>query len=146
MTRPYIAPFGFIDRLTDDGAIFTLSNPDDSVNLRSNTPVTVWRYSPEQLALAKIRGLISAIGYVTATFKTVESVIDDRWPQGEEILHEKTPVYLALENSFEPDPNRMLTQDQVDNMQSIIPKYRILKSGDPQNEAHSHDASESESL
>ena len=68
MAKLYIAPFGFIKRITEDGATFTLTNPEDSLDLRYNTPVTVWRYSPEQLALAKIRGLISAVGYVAATF------------------------------------------------------------------------------
>ena len=62
MARPYIAPLGFIESLTEDGATFTLSNHQDSAVLQSNTPVTVWRYSPEQLALAKIRGIIGAVG------------------------------------------------------------------------------------
>ena len=138
MARPYITPLGFIERLTEDGATFTLSNPEDSLTLQSNTPVTVWRYSPEQLALAKIRGLINAVGYVTATFRTVESWIDPKWPEDDEVLRERTPVYLALEGTFEPDPSRMLTQDQVDRMQSIVSKYRSLKSGDPRNKAESH--------
>ena len=48
MTKPYIPPIGFITQTTDDGAAFTLSNAEDSVNLSRGTPVTVWRYSPEQ--------------------------------------------------------------------------------------------------
>ena len=141
MARPYIAPLGFIECLTEDGATFTLSTPKDSLILQSNTPVTVWRYSPEQLALAKIRGVISAVGYVTATFRIVESAIDPRWPE-EEILREKTPVYLALEGTFEPDPGRMLTREHANAIQSISPKYRKLRSGDPRNEAESHRADE----
>ena len=82
MAKLYIAPLGFIERLIEDGATFTLTNPKDSLELRYNTPVTVWRYSPEQLALAKIRGLISAVGYVTATFRTVESLIDPSLRRG----------------------------------------------------------------
>ena len=139
MTTPYIMPLGFIDRTTGEGTIFLLTNPEDSLGLKLGAPVTVWRYSPEQLALAKIRGLITAVRYVTATFRTVESVIDARWPEEEEILREKTPIYLALEDSFEPDPRRMLTQEQADRIQSTVHKYRKLRSGDPQNEADSHD-------
>ena len=142
MVRPYIAPLGFIKQLTDDGATFTLSNPEDSLNLLPNTPISVWRYSAEQLALAKIRGVVSTVGYVTAAFKAIESHIDPRWPEDEEILREKTPVYLALEDSFEPDPGRMLTQEQVNAMQSITRKYRKLRSGDPGSEAESHGADE----
>ena len=76
MTRPYIVLFGFTKRVTEDGAVFTLSNAQESANLRPNTPIVVWRYSPEHLALAKIQGLISAVGYATATFKVVKSAID----------------------------------------------------------------------
>ena len=146
MATPYIMPLGFIDRTTDDGTIFLLANPQDSLRLNLNVPVTVWRYSSEQLALAKIRGLISAVRYVTATFRTVESVIDARWPEEEKILREKTPIYLALEDSFEPDSRRMLTQEQVDRMHSIVPEYRKLRSGDSQNEANSHGVDEAQSL
>ena len=146
MTTPYIMPLGFIDRTTGEGTIFLLTNPEDSLELKLGAPVTVWRYSPEQLALAKIRGLITAVRYVTAIFRTVESVIDPRWPEEEEILREKTPVYLALEDRFEPDPRRMLTQEQVDRIHSIVPQYRKLRSGDPQNEADSRDVDEAKSL
>ena len=142
MARPYIAPLGFIESFTEDGATFTLSNPQDSLILQSNTPVTVWRYSPEQLALTKIRGLISAVGYVTATFNTVESLIDPRWPEDEEVLRERAPVYLALECTFEPDPRRMLTREQSDTIQTNSLRYRKLRSGDPRNEAESHGADE----
>ena len=141
MAKPYINPIGFIDRTTDNRTIFLLNNPEDSRGLKLDAPVTVWRYSPDQLALAKIRGVISAVGYVTATFRIVESAIDPRWPE-EEILREKTPVYLALEGTFEPDPGRMLTREHANAIQSISPKYRKLRSGDPRNEAESHGTDE----
>ena len=142
MARPYIMPLGFIDRTTDNGTVFVLNNPGDSAELKPGTPVTVWRYSPDQLALAKIRGLISNIGYVTARFRTVESIMDDRWPEKEEILRKRTPVYLALEDSFEPDPGRMLTQEQADRMERITQSYRILRSGRAQSQDRAHGVEE----
>ena len=45
---------------------------------KAGYPAAIWRYSPEQLALAKIRGLMSAIGYVTVNLGTVESARDAR--------------------------------------------------------------------
>ena len=104
MARPYIAPLGFIESITEDGATFTLSNPQDSATLKSNTPVTVWRYSPEQLALAKIRGIISAVGYVTATFNTVESLIDP--PAGQAVRHVVIVAGKSLDyrTMREPEP------------------------------------------
>ena len=78
MAKPYINPIGFIDRTTDNRTIFLLNNPEDSLELKLDAPVTVWRYSPDQLALAKIRGVLSAVGYVTATLQN--SRIPDRSP------------------------------------------------------------------
>ena len=144
MAKRYIAPLGFIRQTTDDGAIFTLAEARDSENLGNNTTVTVWRYSPEQLALAKIRGLITAVGYVTATFRTVESKIDVRWPEEEQILRERTPVYLAIEDTFEPNPRRMLTQQQADRMRNFGQDYRRLRSGNPQGNAQGHVTDEEE--
>ena len=91
------------------------------------------------MALAKVRGLISAVGYVTATFSTVEYRMDTRWPENEELLSEKTPVYLALENSFEPDPGRMLTQEQADTMQGLALEYRKLTGREPEDGGDAHD-------
>ena len=142
MATPYIAPFGFITQTTQDGAIFILSNAQDSANLSPGTPVTVWRYSPEHLALAKIRGLITAVGYVTATFRTVESTIDPRWPEEEQILRDKTSVYLALEGTFEPHPGRMLTQEKANRLRSFGQQYRNLRGGHRQGEARDHGVDE----
>ena len=80
MAAPYIMPLGFIDRPTEDGAIIMLTNPEESITIKLATPVTLWRYNQARLAVAKIRGEISDVGYVTATFVTVEARIDTRWP------------------------------------------------------------------
>ena len=41
MGAPYIMPTGLIDRPTETGATFTLTNPEDSFSIRSDTPVAV---------------------------------------------------------------------------------------------------------
>ena len=101
MAQPYINPLGFIDRPTQDGAIIILTNPEESLSLRPDTPITVWRYSPEHLALGKLRGRITTIGYTTATFVTDETEKDPRWPD-ENLVRAAAPVFLALEGTFEP--------------------------------------------
>ena len=69
MAIPHIMPLGFIHRRTEAGAIIMLADPLDSRDLRLETPVTLWRYSPGRLAAAKVRGTVSRVGYVTATFE-----------------------------------------------------------------------------
>ena len=116
---PYINPLGFIDQRTRRGVRFLLTNPADSLTLKVGIPVTISQPSNDGLALAKIRGELVAVGYVTATFTIAETLLDERWPQNEETIREKTPVYLAKENSFEPDPSRMLTAEQVERLRTF---------------------------
>ncbi len=123
MPTPYIMPLGFIDRPTETGATFILTNPEDSLSLKPDTPITVWRYSPEQLALGRLRGRISAVGYTTATFTTVEYHNDPRWPEDLPIIRAAAPVFLALEESFDPDPERKLTPDQAEAMRRLALRY-----------------------
>ena len=120
---PYINPLGFIDKRTPKGVRFLLTNPDDSQTLRVDTAVTVSQTSNDGLAIARMRGEIIAVGYVTATFTIAETLLDADWPQNEETIREKTPVYLAKENSFEPDPSRMLTTEQVEKLRHLSHQY-----------------------
>ncbi len=126
MATPYIMPLGFVDRPTDTGATFILTNPEDSLCLNTNTPITVWRYSPEHLAIGRLRGHVKAIGYTTAAFTTVEHSNDPRWPEDLPIVRPAAPVFLALEGSFEPDPERKLTPDQAEAMRRLALRYADL--------------------
>ena len=123
MAKPYIMPLGFIHRKTEAGTVFLLTSPGESKNLRSDTPVTVWTYSPDHLALGKVRGLITAVGYTTATFAAVETSLDSRWPGDQDVLRPKAPVFLALNESFDPDLSRMLTQEQANRMEAYARLY-----------------------
>ena len=128
MTVPYIMPIGFIDRPTGTGATFILTNPEDSLDLLPGAPVTVWRYSPELLAMAKLRGAVSTVGHTTATatFTTIETRTDPRWAGDLPIIRPAAPVFLALEDSFEPDPERKLTQVQAESMRRTGQRYAEL--------------------
>ena len=126
MATPYIMPLGFIDRATDTGATFILTNPEDSLGLRIDTSVTVWRYSPEHLAIAKAKGLVTAVGYTTATFVKVDTLKAPRWPENEDILSRASPVFLALEGSFEPDPSRKVTAEKAEALRRIAARYAEL--------------------
>lgn len=126
MATPYINPLGFIDRTDRKGVRFLLTNPNDSSTLKVGTPVTVSQPSRDGLAVAKTRGKISAVGYATATFTIDETDIAPNWPRNEATLREKTPVYLAKENSFEPDPSRTLTAEQMERLRHLSRKYNDI--------------------
>ena len=125
MPNRRILPLGFIDRTTEDGAIIMLNNPNDSHSLSPETPITLLTHSTTRAATrARTRGVITAIGYVTATFKVVETRTDTDWPDGEQILRRSTPVYLALAGSFNPDPSRAVTDEQEEGLSRLATRYR----------------------
>ena len=126
MPTQYIMPLGFIDQSTETGGTFILANQDDALSLRTDTHITVWRFSPEHLALAKLRGYVNAIEQDTAVFTTIESQMDPRWPANLPVLRLTAPVYLALENSFEPDPERRLTPDRAEALRRLADWYAEL--------------------
>ena len=109
MIPQYLNPLGFVDKPDETGATFILTNPKESKTLEPGTPVTIWRYSRGLLALDRIQGEITRVGYTTAVFTITGRETGPRWPEDQEILREKTPVYLGLKDSFEPDMSRMLT-------------------------------------
>ena len=129
MAIPHIMPLGFIHRRTEAGAIIMLNNPQESQTLKLGTPITLWRYSPGRLAVAKVRGTVSAVGYVTATFTTADAQIDPRWPADQEIIRPRVPVYLAAPDSFEPDLSRMITPEQAEDIQRLAERHRGLNRG-----------------
>ena len=123
MPRQYLNPLGFIDRPTETGATFILTNAKESKDLEPGTPVTIWRYSRGLLALDRIRGEITRVGYTTAVFAITGREASHRWPKSLEPLMEKTPVYLALKDSFEPDMSRMLAPEQTAQMERHARNY-----------------------
>ena len=126
MATPYIMPLGFIDRITEDGAIFQLTYPEDSKSIAVGTPVTVRRYSQKSLTSGKLRGRITAVGYTTATFETIETRTDPSWPKDEHILCLRSPVFLAQHESFEPDSSRATSPEKAELLRRMASRYGQL--------------------
>ena len=125
MAESRILPLGFIDRTTEDGAIIMLIRPSDSHTLQPDTPVTLRSRSRRELtATARVRGLITDVGYVTAAFRVVETRTDARWPAGEEILRRGEPVYQAIAESFEHDPAQAISSELAEGLIHLAARYR----------------------
>ena len=115
MAIPHIMPLGFIHRRTEAGAIIMLNNPQESQTLKLGTPITLWRYSPGRLAIAKVRGTVSAVGYVTATFTTADAQIDPRWPADQEIIRPRVPVTFGLDSH-----EAAVSDEEFENIEQMI--------------------------
>ena len=103
MNQTIVMPIGIIEESAPNGATFRLTPQGQNAGLRTDTQVTVWRYHPEQLAMAKYAGRITQISGETATFSILRVEVDDRWPLEINPLEQGSPVYLAQRGSFEPD-------------------------------------------
>lgn len=103
MNQTIIMPVGIIEEPTPAGATFRLTPQGQNARIQADAHVTVWRYHPEQLAMAKYTGRITQVGDDTATFAILRVEVDERWPADINPLAAGAPVYLALRGSFEPD-------------------------------------------
>ena len=127
MPETRLLPLGFIDRTTDDGAIIMLTRPSESHDIQHDTPVTLRsRSAGATPATARVRGVIISVGYVTATFKTVQTRQAPNWPQDQPVLQRGLPVYQALPDSFKPDPARTLSKEQADTLSRLGARYREI--------------------
>ena len=132
MAKNRILPLGFIDRVTEDGAVMWLTTPSESPKLRLETAVTLTRRSIRQPnAAATARGIITAVGYATATFRTVETQRATNWPEDENILRKGLPVYEAIPGTFIPDPARTLTKEQEESLRRLTNRYREITRYNP---------------
>ena len=109
MNQTIVMPIGIIEEAAPAGATFRLTPQGQEAGLETGTQVTVWRYHPEQLAMAKCAGRITRVDEETATFSTVRLEMDPRWPVEMNPLERGSPVYLAQTDSFEPDVARTAT-------------------------------------
>ena len=96
MNQTIVMPVGIIEEPTPAGATFRLTPQGQDAGLAPDAHVTVWRYHPEQLAMAKYTGRITRVGDDTATFAILRVEIDERWPAEINPLGAGAPVYLAL--------------------------------------------------
>ena len=109
MNQTIIMPIGIIEEPTPAGATFQFTPQGQNAGLEPGTHVTIWRYHPEQLAMAKYNGRITQVGDDTATFAILRAEVDERWPAEINPLGAGAPVYLAQRGSFEPDTSRTAT-------------------------------------
>ena len=103
MNQTIVMPIGIIEEPAPAGATFRLTPEGQRAGLRNGTQVTIWRYHPEQLAMAKYAGRITQVSGKTATFSILRAEVDERWPSEINPLEPGAPVYLAQRGSFEPD-------------------------------------------
>ena len=127
MAENRVLPLGFIDRITEDGAIIMLTRPSDSHTLRPGTPVTLRSRSRRKpTATARARGMITGVGHVTAAFRTVETREDVEWPEGEQVLRLGAPVYQSLADGYEHDPARTISPKESEGLARLAAKYRSI--------------------
>ena len=114
MNQTIIMPIGIIEEPTSLGATFRLTPQGQNAVLSPDAHVTVWRYHPDQLAMARYTGRITQVGDDTAAFAILRVEVDERWPADINPLAPGAPVYLALRGSFEPDTSRTATPIRVE--------------------------------
>ncbi len=104
MPQKLVYSIGVIRSVAGNRASVVLTHflPPDRLN--NNAPAVLWSRQPGNNATAKLRGHISEIRDGTAVFTVVATMIDPHWPKGRKPLQPDGWVYLAVPDSFMPDP------------------------------------------
>ena len=126
MPKAPILPLGFTIQATHEATVMLLTDPRESNTLKPGTPVTAWRYSAGHLALGKAKGTIIEVGYATAKFVISDTETDPRWPEDQDVIRPKTPVFLAVEDTFEPDPSRILTDELAQGIRRRAARHEAV--------------------
>lgn len=116
-------PLGIIEQVTDDGAIFVMCRPTDSEDVSAGQPVTVWEMDQTTGARARYRGVISEIGDTVGAFIIRERDIDEGWPRGRHPVVPGNPVYLAMPDSYDPDPSRTGTLEEAELLADMAREF-----------------------
>ena len=103
---PVFMPIGIIDESTQDGGIFSLTRPDDHKTLQAGDPVTVWNMHQQFETMARLKGEITEVSRTTASYIITERQVDPSWPDYVDPFGAGNPIYLAVRDSFNPDPFR----------------------------------------
>ena len=120
MNQTFVMPIGIIEEATPAGATFRLTPQGQRHNITPDVQVTVWRYHPGQLAMARFSGRITRVDKDTAAFAILRAEVDDRWPIDINPLGAGAPVYLARRGSFEPDTASTAVTVSMDETQNDL--------------------------
>ena len=104
MATPPIMPVGFVRERATDGAIFTLAQPGETHSLKTGDHVTVWSHIPEKNATARVLGIVTDVDDTIGTFTIMRTETEGPWPGGTDPLEPGSPVYRAIEGTYQPDP------------------------------------------
>ena len=121
-------PLGIIEEVSQGGGILVMTRPDDGQHFTAGTPVTIWDMDGGSGALARYRGRLSEVGETVAAFIIEERQFDPSWPEDLDPLEAGNPVYLALPDSFEPDPSRLANRWELGHLQQLADEFEA-KSG-----------------
>ena len=81
-----LEPIGFITQRLQNGATFTLANPENSGIIAEGDHVTVWTYNVEHTATVKVLGHVTAVNDGVAAFAILRTELDATWPADRDIL------------------------------------------------------------
>ena len=107
-----IMPIGIIQQPTEDGATFIMTRPGSHSTPKINSSVIVRNTHSDHEDIPSgvmVRGQVTEIGPITATFKVVKSKVGPYWPKDADTLASGCFVRLALPDSFDVDRNQIAT-------------------------------------
>ena len=106
MMSNVLMPLGYVDDSHENGGAFSLARPTDGEKVKPGTPILIRNEHQHFNAIALMRGEVTEVVGVTASFVIQESHIHPNWPDHIDPKGYGNPVYLGIPGTFDPDFSR----------------------------------------
>ena len=131
MTTNAAMPIGIIDESTPDGAVFTMTRPQDHRDLQPDAAVTVWNHHQGTGATARLQGRVTEVGATTASFLVTLEDIDPGWPAHIDPKGAGNPVYLAIPGTYVVDLSRTATPQEFEMLLEFARQHQEMTGIEP---------------
>ena len=101
-----LMPLGIVEQSSDNAGVLVFTRPTDPSEILPGTPIVINNEDSRYNAAAAMRGTITEVTGVTASFIIEESDISPQWPTHLDPKGAGNPVYQGLAGTFHPDFNR----------------------------------------
>ena len=119
-----LMPLGYVDESTKDGGTFSMARRSDQDIIKPGTPVLIRNEHPDYDASAWIRGEVTEVTGLTATFMVLEQKLTPTWPKHIDPKGANNPVYLAHRGTFAEDYGRgFATQEELQFMLNMARQH-----------------------
>ena len=120
MPPKFTMPLGVIIHSDRDRPQFYITTEHYAQTLVPDTPITVWSYHEGTDSLSRVRGTITRIDHLVATFTIVDKKVDPSWPQHRNPIIDGACVYEASHGTYRAQGLPITDHQDLDFLHDLL--------------------------